>query len=85
MRYLLWGTCLKYFTAPLSEPFFKILQGVRTASLRIGQPALDSFERLQFVELIQESLVGGCVLDHDLNLPVVSQNDWMTARPHPLK
>src|SRR5690242_11281775 len=68
-----------------SELFFKSFQGGCASGFHIGQAAFDSSQRLQFVELVEELLVGGGVLGHKLGLSVNGQHNRTAAPAHPLE
>jgi hypothetical protein len=54
-----------------AELLFELFQGRHPAGLGVGQPALDSFHGFQFLDAIEELLIGRRVLNDDFTLPLM--------------
>ncbi|SPF48531.1 hypothetical protein SBA4_3940023 [Candidatus Sulfopaludibacter sp. SbA4] len=74
-----------WYPVLLSELFFKIVHRGYPSGIHVGKAALDSREPLQFVQLIEKLLIGGCILNNNLGLPVNGQHHGMAALPHPFE
>ena len=69
----------------LTEPFFELGQRSHVASVHIGQAAIDAFEGLEFIDLVEELLVGGGVLHDEFRFSVDREHQRMAGLTHPGK
>ena len=69
----------------LTEYFFELGQRSHLASAHVGQAALDAFESLEFIDLVEEFLVCGGVLHHEFRFAIDRQYQRMSGLTHPGK
>jgi CrcB protein len=65
-----------------AQPIERLPRRLGAASLHVGQPPLNSLDRLHAIE---ERLVGLRILDHELRLPVDSQDQGVAGLPKAVK
>jgi hypothetical protein len=69
----------------LAELFFKLRHRGYPSACDVGEAALDARDAFQFIQVVENLLVGSGILNYNFGLSVDGQNDGMTCIAHLLE